>query len=57
MKEDTFYTMLAELHTAISHEACGCMGSQYTKDRVRAEDADGRDYLGSILRKYIGEIK
>ena len=44
MKEKTFYKMLAEIHNEISEQACGCMGYDYTSERVERDDKNESDY-------------
>ena len=53
MDKDTFYKMLAEIHTAVADTSCGCMGKDYTAQRMREEEQEEEDYIGKIIRKYI----
>jgi len=38
LSEKEFYKMLTEIHTAVSEYSCGCMGSNFTVDKVKYHD-------------------
>ena len=66
MKSKQFYKMLSEIHNEVADQSDGCMGCDYTPERVEKEDveklirmepshtlATDGDYLGNIIRKYV----
>lgn len=44
MHKDIFYQLLAEIHTAVEEHSCGCMGSQFTPERVERDDTHDAVY-------------